>query len=481
MPSLLRARLLLLTTVACAETTPAPLEIPVHAIRLRPGESALVPYATRSLSAAEASFGAATIRRVDGAFFTGGGPAATVTNVPEGAIVTAVSAGDIMLRLESPAGRDSVLVQVRTAFPPLTLRPDARAVGGGTKCAIAVDASLWCWGYGVYDMALTGRDGFRQQIVAPTRVRGPAAQWKGVAVGFTHVCALATDGTVWCWGGNDEGMAGSNPMRRVPPTRVDVPPIVSLAAGPYHTGALTTDGRVWCWGSNRSAQSTGAAGRAVATPTLVALPVAARTVHAGSSHSCALGTDDGVYCWGGNVFLMRGRVDALLGPSRVPLTGPVRQLALGPTHACALLRDASVQCWGDNLHGQAGGELDGGGVLPRTVSVPPAQALNLASRSSCALDLDGATWCWGTNVAGLLLSALPETVAGTGTPIRLTLPFTPRDFAGEGLGSSRCMTAADGALWCWGENSNGQVGVGRTFSSPSAPVSPVLPALVRGG
>jgi len=42
-----------------------------------------------------------------------------------------------------------------------------------------------------------------------------------VAAGVTHTCALATDGSLWCWGDNSAGQLGigSNQPREIP-TRV---------------------------------------------------------------------------------------------------------------------------------------------------------------------------------------------------------------------------------------------------------------------
>jgi alpha-tubulin suppressor-like RCC1 family protein len=37
---------------------------------------------------------------------------------------------------------------------------------------------------------------------------GPATDWRSVAAGFDHTCATKTDGTLYCWGNNDEGGLG---------------------------------------------------------------------------------------------------------------------------------------------------------------------------------------------------------------------------------------------------------------------------------
>ena len=41
---------------------------------------------------------------------------------------------------------------------------------------------------------------------APPPVPG---EWQTVASGFLHSCAIQTDGSLWCWGGNNRGALGN--------------------------------------------------------------------------------------------------------------------------------------------------------------------------------------------------------------------------------------------------------------------------------
>jgi alpha-tubulin suppressor-like RCC1 family protein len=86
---------------------------------------------------------------------------------------------------------------------------------------------------------------------------------RAVAAGYSHTCAIATDGSVWCWGDNRTGQLGRatepcdaalcpNPI----PTLVSGLPsdVVSITAAYHWTCALERDGTVWCWGQNSGGQ-----------------------------------------------------------------------------------------------------------------------------------------------------------------------------------------------------------------------------------
>lgn len=85
-----------------------------------------------------------------------------------------------------------------------------------------------------------------------------------VAAGAYHTCALRSNGTVWCWGFDEDGELGDEGSTdcvfasacRVP-TPLEVPGIstaIQVAGGQYHTCALLSNGTVECWGANDKGQ-----------------------------------------------------------------------------------------------------------------------------------------------------------------------------------------------------------------------------------
>src|SRR5882724_961023 len=79
------------------------------------------------------------------------------------------------------------------------------------------------------------------------------SEFKMVAAGAKHTCALRPTGEVVCWGLNTSGQLGFGaPSNWMPPGAVlGITNAVAIAAGGYHTCALIVGGTVLCWGNNR--------------------------------------------------------------------------------------------------------------------------------------------------------------------------------------------------------------------------------------
>src|SRR6266849_3564627 len=96
----------------------------------------------------------------------------------------------------------------------------------------------------------------------------PAATVAGsIDAGRHHTCGIKKNGTLACWGDNNDGQA-------TPPKGT----FSAVSAGGYHTCGLKHSGKLACWGDNFNGQATPPAGTFTA-------------VSAGGSHSCAIRTD----------------------------------------------------------------------------------------------------------------------------------------------------------------------------------------------
>jgi alpha-tubulin suppressor-like RCC1 family protein len=77
--------------------------------------------------------------------------------------------------------------------------------------------------------------------------------------------------------------------------------------------------------------------------------------------------------------------------------------------------------------------------------------------------MDGSLWCWGNNSHGQLGD-------GTWTNKNTPVQIIPSGVVAVALGNSHtCAIKQDGSLWCWGWNSSGQLGDG-TNTDKSSPV-----------
>ena len=124
--------------------------------------------------------------------------------------------------------------------------------GFNHTCAVTTAGELYCFGS-------NGRgqlgDGTTTERATPTRV-GSDADWVSVSAGTGEsTCAIKADGRTYCFGRNDSGQLGVGTFTdALSPTQLpsfigpQVP--VSLDVGGAHVCAVATDGALSCWGDN---------------------------------------------------------------------------------------------------------------------------------------------------------------------------------------------------------------------------------------
>jgi alpha-tubulin suppressor-like RCC1 family protein len=216
-------------------------------------------------------------------------------------------------------------------------------------------------------------------------------------------------------------------------------------------------------------------------------------VAAGNRHSCGLARDGTPYCWGWNVYgaLGNGRKDTLSYPVPVPVVGGHKFASIhaGVFHTCGLTATGEAWCWGINDRGQLGGpassECNTEPHLPDCNIRPQAVAgglrfttLALGSDHSCGLTAAGAAYCWGANFEGQL-GVGDSTVATSSTPRAVAGGLTFRTLvAGR---DHVCGLTTSGTAYCWGDGSDGQLGVGGQPAPPYSGLNHYAPAAVAGG
>ncbi|MBL8916590.1 MAG: hypothetical protein JNM17_38170 [Archangium sp.] len=216
------------------------------------------------------------------------------------------------------------------------LPPVKRVFAGHfTTCAITTDERLYCWGRN-----LTAQLGFTRpspEVAGqPTPVKLPQlSNVRSVAIGEGHVCALAGEGDVWCWGSNDHGCSGGKGPLVVTPNKV-VGDAVAIAVTNIASFAVRKNGTLTWWGSwQRDADFQQAKGLADAADTDVQALFSNRFT----------------------AYLRRGASDWSFPKSGVsPLLPSVdltwaKELVAGDNHACGRGHDGSVRCWGWNREG----------------------------------------------------------------------------------------------------------------------------------
>ena len=252
-----------------------------------------------------------------------------------------------------------------------------------------------------------------------------------------------------------------------------MPAYKKVSAGEEHSCAIADTGELWCWGSSSEGQlgigeeqgdSCGGNVQCKVSPTLVSFEVELGRIaqwselSAGQDVTCAtLATDSSLWCWGSNDSGRMGAESQISG-SREPYLvneGSFTHLEIEQRSGCAIASDRSLWCWGDNGQGQSNPSSQ------ETTQYGPAK-LQFASEWSdvamgfahaCATKANGDLWCWGSNSDGQLgngetgFAAPPQVVASSTAEV-------------TAFNNSSCAHTEEQKLLCWGRNNQGQLGLG---------------------
>jgi alpha-tubulin suppressor-like RCC1 family protein len=350
------------------------------------------------------------------------------------------------------------------------LYPVSVRSGPQHSCALASNGSVWCWGA---DAVGQLGDYGEHPAYAPRPVGGVEIA-RALAVGGDFACVILPTSGVRCWGKNDRGQGGhGSDQPFTPPSCVTTSGdsllgATGLALGGAHACAVLDDGHVRCWGANDGGQLGDGTTADHNEPVAVAGISGAIAVATGGRHTCVLLADTTVRCWGaadegqlGNgATTAPGPVTVANTQGTAPLAG-VAALAAGDAFTCALLQDATVLCWGANGDCQLGQPATAvRALLPVPAPVRDVQSLATGSQHACAVLSSGKAVCWGRNDFG---QAGAPAGACRASPVELPLGHVLT----VGAGRTHSCAVDEIGLLCWGDNGQGQLGIGVASSSRS--------------
>jgi alpha-tubulin suppressor-like RCC1 family protein len=370
---------------------------------------------------------------------------------------------------------DGILLQ---STSPLAVQglSDATGLAGDAQnvCAIRGSSStLSCWGEG--DVGAIGDNAYTYESAPATYVVGMTSVVEA-SVGDLFGCALSGGG-VYCWGVNYSGNLGNMTTQGTgQPTIVYMlSGVTQLATGYLYSCALKSDGTVWCWGANEHSQLGDNTTTEEHQPVKVlfpALPSTIAGIAAGDYHACAWLTNGDVWCWGDNSAGQMGSSSPATQPTPVQITtlANVRELVAGNGFTCARDATNAVGCLGGHVAGILGDGMNAGSTTPVAVTgLTNATQLSAGSTSVCALRSNQKISCWGLNTWGQL---------GDGTTMDRNAPVDVLGLTGTPtavLQATRqsCALMSNGTAQCWGNNQEGQLGIGSKMQQPT-PTSPLL-------
>jgi alpha-tubulin suppressor-like RCC1 family protein len=367
------------------------------------------------------------------------------------------------------------------------------SAGGDHTCGVTTDNRAFCWGLANFGQLGNGTTTRR---LRPVAVAG-TLRFRQVSAARSHTCAVTTDFRVYCWGSNADGNLGDGTET----DRLRPVPVAgglrfrSVDAGAAQTCAVTyPDNRGYCWGYHAE----GALGdgtfqpRTRLTPTAVAGGLRFRyQVSTGAGlgdfegrdpfegHSCGVTTTDEAFCWGQNAVGQLGiggtAGSVVASPTRVAGAHRFRQIDVGSAFTCAVTTTNRAFCWGNGRQGQIG---DGKTFLRFSPSAVAGghsfSRVTTGESHTCGQTTLNRAYCWGRNTTGQLGDG---TTTGRLTPVAVAggLFFRQVSAGGTEFGSHTCGKTGAGVAYCWGSNSNGQLGDGTTTNRnrPTRVVGPM--------
>jgi alpha-tubulin suppressor-like RCC1 family protein len=316
-----------------------------------------------------------------------------------------------------------------------------------------------------------------------------------ISVGGAHTCALTKLGDLYCWGSNLRGQVG---IGNIVIETIQEPTLIlsnvnNFVSGVEFTCASKVDGTLWCWGANGAGQLGIGDYTDSSTPVQVGTDTDWGIISASDRHTCATKTQNSeLWCWGANQFYETGTDSAtsINMPNQVfealntEVTNVI-SIGTGPAQTCFVKNDGSTLCLG------AKPGLPLGLLCELTERMYPevvqSEGIDLIADqvdcgwTYCCAVSDDATrnlYCWGMNLKnevnmggglivnfkdGMVGDYLPVCIQDA-TKIRMGTSLVDVEnvdkFSTMSLTNCFTIDSTTDELYCWGYDSNGQVGNG---------------------
>jgi alpha-tubulin suppressor-like RCC1 family protein len=317
----------------------------------------------------------------------------------------------------------------------------------------------------------------------PTRV-GTSSSWAKVFAGIDSICAIQTDGSLWCWGSNDYGELGDGTTTGQPVPELVSPGTrwASVSISYHSVCGIQTDGSLWCWGENDHGELGDGTTAEQHLPERIGASTSWASVTCGLAFACGTQVDGSLWCWGDDCvgelgdgvscacFPTEPTNCHAYAPEQIATSASWKTVAGSPysQHACAIQADSSLWCWGYdgfNALGDGTANQSLSRNAPERITTATWNTITAGGNNTCGIASDGSRWCWGNDAIGQLgdgttTAALqPEQIGATNTWVTVTMGY-----------EHGCGVLHDGTLLCWGGNPSGQLGDGTTTTHLSPEV-----------
>ncbi len=279
-----------------------------------------------------------------------------------------------------------------------------------------------------------------------------------ISAGLKYFIAVDnTTGTVYAWG--DDTCGGDSYGQC--DTDLQNSAAVTVGSGPiYPRISDTAPDNTTHLGDNSTSTP-------IAMPSVV--PTSPFQVQSNRNTNCVMNsTRDNVTCWGRYNYNNYG-TDSSSSIWRLSHSaGAFYDLTIHREGGCALNSDRTVSCWGYGRYGAWGDGTIGFGADIKTPNITNVVDLAAGQDHLCTVVDNGTAWCWGRDQANQLGDNATNSGgvnggadAGSSSPVAVAGGIT-NFIQIEAYSQTTCALTDNGTVWCWGKNTNRQLGDGTT-------------------
>ncbi len=337
----------------------------------------------------------------------------------------------------------------------------------GSNYALMEDNSLYAWGNNGYGRLGVGDT---ENKNAPAKVNGIEGIIKHVYTDDHSAYTLTEYGTLYTWGWNHNGQLGIGSVKQhsdIPSKVTGInSPVKDLFNSNFSLYALTEDGSLYVWGNNQQGKlGTGDTADKRTPVKIKSLDGKIIQMHYGSIPTVfALTENNTLYGWGDNQnsqLCLESTVKYSENPVKINgITSIIKEVHTDGSSIFVLTEDNTLYAWGYNYKGRLGLGLDDAEVnTPTKVNGINGKIKKIYTSNFSFIYIlteDNTLYTWGDNKYGI---GTENTAAYINKPEIITgITGNIKDIYINGYATY--VLTDDNSLYVWGNNEYGQLGIG---------------------